>query len=130
MKRTHSLLNTTLVLLLFSVACAATAEEAPSISPADLHALRATEAAPLVLDVRTQKEFADGHLPGALNIPYDEVPDRLAEIKAPNGVVVHCAVGPRARKGEATLLAAGFKSVLHLEGGFLAWQAAGYEVAK
>ena len=130
MKRMHSILGATLLLVLISIACSATAEEAPSISPAELHALRATDAAPLVLDVRTEKEFAEGHLPGALNIPHDEIQGRLAEIDAPNGVVVHCAVGPRARKGEATLMAAGVESVRHLDGGFLAWKAAGYEITK
>lgn len=102
--------------------------DAPTIQPAALQAAREAGAAPLVLDVRTPAEYATGHIPGALNIPYDQVPQRLAKVEGPNGVVVYCMVGPRARKGEAALLAAGYAPVFHLEGGLAAWQAAGLPV--
>ena len=102
--------------------------EAPSISATELHAQREAGSAPVVIDVRTSEEYASGHVPGAVNIPYDEVADRIGEIDAPNGVALYCMVGPRARKGESALLAAGFETVLHLEGGLAAWQAAGLPV--
>ncbi len=99
--------------------------EAPSVSPRELHELRQGDAAPLVLDVRSKEEFAAGHIPGAVHIPYREVGKRIAEIDASNGVAVYCRVGPRARKGEAALLEAGVSKVLHVEGGYTAWQKAG-----
>lgn len=103
----------------------------PSIEPAELAArLQSVEAAPLVLDVRTQAEFDAGHIPGALHIPYDELADRLDEVDTTKGVAVHCMVGPRARKAEATLAAAGVKDIMHLEGGYRAWMQAGLETAK
>lgn len=104
--------------------------EAPSITPAALQARLQSSAAPLVVDVRTREEYASGHIPGALNIPFDEIPARLSEIDAPNGVALYCMVGPRARKGEAALLNAGHRSVLHLEGGFAAWQSNGLPVER
>ena len=102
--------------------------EAPSITASDLHERRASGAAPVVIDVRTAEEYATGHIPGALNIPFDEVAQRIAEIDAPHGVALYCMVGPRARKGEAALLSAGYDRVLHIEGGLAAWQAAGLPV--
>ena len=44
----------------------------PSISAAELHAQRESGAAPVVIDVRTPNEYALGHIPGALNIPFDQ----------------------------------------------------------
>ena len=102
--------------------------EVSSISAAELHARRESGAAPVVIDVRTPGEYASGHIPGAINIPFDQVAQRIAEIEAPQGVALYCMVGPRARKGESALLAAGYEKVLHLEGGLAAWQAAGHPI--
>ena len=115
------------------VAVAAFAEnprptEAPSVSAATLHAQRESGTAPAGIDVRTPEEYASGHIPGALNIPFDEVPTRTAEIDGSHGVALYCMVGPRARKGESALLAAGYEKVFHLEGGLAAWQAAGFPI--
>ena len=103
----------------------------PSIEPFELAArLQSVEAAPVVLDVRTQAEFDAGHIPGAVHIPYDELADRLAEVDTTQGVAVHCMVGPRARKAEATLAAAGVEDIMHLQGGYRAWTRAGLETTK
>lgn len=104
--------------------------EAPSIAPSELADRRAAGKAPVVIDVRTAQEYSAGHVPGAVNIPYDEVAARISEVEAPYGVVLYCMVGPRARKGESALLGAGYESVLHLEGGLAAWQAAGLPVER
>ena len=102
--------------------------EAPSIAPSELDARRAAGIGPIIIDVRTAEEYAMGHITGAVNIPFDEVADRIGEIEAPHGVALYCMVGPRARKGEAALLGAGYTAVLHLEGGLAAWQEAGLPV--
>jgi rhodanese-related sulfurtransferase len=102
--------------------------QAPSIGAAELHARLESGAAPVVIDVRSPEEYATGHIPGAANIPFDQVAQRIAEIDAPHGVALYCMVGPRARKGESALLAAGYEKVLHLEGGLAAWQQAGLPV--
>ena len=119
--------------LAFLLATAAFAEpqdasEAPSISPTELSERAASGTAPVVVDVRTAQEYAAGHIPGAINIPFDEVARRIGELDTPHGVALYCMVGPRARKGESALLSAGYTSVLHLEGGLAAWEAAGLPV--
>jgi rhodanese-related sulfurtransferase len=123
--RVYALAIAVLALL---VAPALAESEAPSITPSELSARGASGTAPVVIDVRTPEEYATGHIPAALNIPFDQVAKRISEIDAPHGVALYCMVGPRARKGEAALLGAGYTSVWHLEGGLAAWQAAGLPI--
>lgn len=47
----------------------------------------------LLLDVRSREEFAEGHLKGAVNIPSDEIEERISEISRDRPVVVYCAFG-------------------------------------
>lgn len=126
-------MRTFAIALLLFVAAPAFADteappEAPVIAATELSARRTAGNAPVVIDVRTAEEFAVGHIPGALNIPFDQVAERISEVDAPHGVALYCMVGPRARKGESALLEAGYTSVLHIDGGLAAWQAAGLPV--
>jgi rhodanese-related sulfurtransferase len=117
-------------LAVFLAAPARAEPEVPSVEPKDLQERLGSDAAPVVIDVRTAAEYAAGHIPGAVNIPYDEVAERISEVDAPHGVALYCMRGPRARKGEAALLASGYESVLHVEGGFSAWEASGLPVER
>jgi hydroxyacylglutathione hydrolase len=70
----------------------------------------------VVLDVRRRLEWADGHLPGAVHIPFHELPGRLAEV--PDGEVwVHCTAGYRAAAAASMLEAAG-RRVVHVDDEF------------
>src|SRR5262245_31665615 len=71
----------------------------------------------VVLDVRTPEEFAAGHLPGARNIPHDQLADRLGELAGAKDkdVVVYCRSGRRSAMALDTLSKNGFKHPLHLE---------------
>lgn len=104
------------------LACAAVRAEG-LISPQQLASSLATPAAPRVLDVRSDEEFAAGHVPGALSIPHDQLPQRIAELGEPGPVVVYCRSGRRVGLVEPALQAAGFE-VIELEGHFPAWQQA------
>jgi rhodanese-related sulfurtransferase len=77
-----------------------------------------------VLDVRTPEEFAAGHVLGAVNIPHDQLPNRIAEITGSKDkeVVVYCRSGKRAAVAEGTLAANGFTRLRHLEGDMIKWQ--------
>lgn len=71
----------------------------------------------LVLDVRTAGEFAGGHYTGAVNIPVQELKNRISELGSTNrAVVVYCAAGVRAGKAKQILLDAGFKDVTNAGG--------------
>jgi phage shock protein E len=103
---------------------------APVTSPADLVERLNTDRAPVLLDVRSAEEFAAGHIPGAINIPYDEIPSRLAELAEfrDTALVVYCRTGRRAGIAEATLREAGFTSVSDLDGHMREWTAARHPV--
>ena len=104
--------------------------EAPAISPRELEARLGQGGGLIVLDVRTPEEYAAGHVPGARNVPHDQVAQRAAELAGAGPVAVYCQRGPRARLAEAALQQAGRENVLHLEGGFSAWEADGLPVAR
>jgi len=106
--------------------------EAPSVSPTQVNAMLAAAPAPVLLDVRSPEEFAAGHIHGALHIPYEDVAQRKSEIPDGAPIVVFCAVGPRARAAEKSLVAAGIDParVLHMDGGMVAWEAAGLPVER
>ncbi len=73
-----------------------------------------------VVDVRGADEFARGHLPGAVNIPVDELRGRLAEVP-PGRIAVNCQVGMRGYLATRILMAAQ-RDVVNLSGGYQAWQ--------
>ena len=76
---------------------------------------------PFLLDVRTEQEFADGHIPGAVNIPVDELRDRLDEVPAGRDIAVYCKVGQRGYVATRILLHAGRRAA-NIGGGFTTWQ--------
>lgn len=84
-----------------------------------------------LIDVRTPEEFAAGHIPGAVNIPYDELPARLHELDGLQAeeLVVYCRTGRRAKIAEQALREAGFQNVRDLAGHMVAWTAASYPVS-
>jgi phage shock protein E len=117
-------LHRLLAIALLATAGATHADSTPKIAADELTERLAKEDAELfVLDVRTPEEFAAGHVPGAVNIPHDELPNRIAEItNAKNkDVVVYCRTGRRAAIAEDTLAAHGFKRVMHLDGDMIKW---------
>ncbi len=66
----------------------------------------------VVLDVRTPSEFEHGHVPGAVNIPHDQVASRFAELGAKDRpVVLYCRSGRRADLAAAELTRLGFTAV-------------------
>jgi len=82
---------------------------------------------PILLDVRRQDEFEEGHIEGAIHIPFDELPARAAEIGAPMDapIVVYCRTGRRAGIAEAALAEAGYTNLKDLEGHIQSWNSAG-----
>ena len=80
--------------------------------------------APLVLDVRSAEEFANGHVPGAVNISHEQVSARIGELDPAREVVVYCEKGGRAAKAAEVLSGAGF-TVKHLTGDMSGWREQG-----
>jgi rhodanese-related sulfurtransferase len=83
-----------------------------------------------VLDVRSGEEYAAGHVPGAVNVPYDQVAARIAELPKDRQIVLYCRSGRRVGIAAEVLAANGFKSLAHLTGDMPAWEASGNPVEK
>lgn len=80
--------------------------------------------APNLLDVRGRDEFAAGHVPGALNVPLDELGGRLAELRTSGTISAICQSGGRSARAAEQLAAAGIDAV-SVAGGTSAWTGSG-----
>ena len=88
------------------------------------------EARIAVLDVRRRGEFAESHIPGAQNVPLDEIPERVREIDREQPLAVICAGGYRSSIACGLLARAGFTKVMNVQGGTEEWQRQAYETVK
>jgi rhodanese-related sulfurtransferase len=112
------------ITLVIAVAIPAAAGELQRIAPDELLAALKTDQKILVLDVRSEEEYDSGHVPGARNIPHDQLASRIEEIRVVEAerIVVYCESGRRAGKAAAALQQAGFENVEHLSGDMKAWR--------
>lgn len=113
---------------------AAVQEAAPLDLPVDVDAQTVAQIRDrddvVILDVREDWEFTDGHIPGALWIPLGEIPQRVNEIPKDKTVVAVCRSGNRSSRATAFLRQNGFDNVHNMLGGMIAWEKSGYEIAK
>ena len=86
----------------------------------------------VVLDVRTTKEFEEGHIPGAVNIDVNgpDFEKKVAALDKSKVYLVHCAAGRRSAKACQKLNDLKFPQLYNLEPGFTAWQKAGKPVER
>lgn len=78
----------------------------------------------ILVDVRTADEYSLGSIPGAINIPVDELRNRLSELPKDKPIVVTCAVGLRGYLAYRILVQHGYKDVKNLSGGYKTWSIA------
>jgi hydroxyacylglutathione hydrolase len=83
----------------------------------------------VVLDVRDESEFADGHIPGSRHIPYGELAGRIDELAHEQPVAAVCSGGKRSGLAASILQREGFEHVLHVgHGGVGTWRRSGRPV--
>jgi rhodanese-related sulfurtransferase len=99
----------------------ATPDGIVEIGPAALKVLLDSAQPPVVLDVREDWERDAARLPGTLDIPMMEVPQRLAELPRDRAIVVMCHGGVRSMKIAHFLAQKGFGQLANLTGGIHAW---------
>ncbi|HEY8503482.1 MAG TPA: rhodanese-like domain-containing protein [Gemmataceae bacterium] len=78
---------------------------------------------PAVIDVRSPKEWEQGHIEGSVNIPLNRLAERLGEVPAGKRVVVHCEGGYRSAIAASLLQKHGVADPVDLVGGYKAWVA-------
>ncbi len=101
--------------------------QVPQIS---VHELQAANGQMQVLDVRTDREWKGGHVPGAQHIVTPQLPQRLGELDKSKPTAVYCASGYRASIATSMLKKAGFENVSNVPGSWHAWKEAGFPVEK
>jgi len=78
----------------------------------------------VVLDIRTPKEYAEGHIPDAINIDYkaDSFQSELEKLDRDTTYLMHCRSGRRSANSLEIFEKLGFRHVIHMDDGILGWQ--------
>ncbi|MEM7798529.1 MAG: rhodanese-like domain-containing protein [Chloroflexota bacterium] len=82
------------------------------------------------LDVREQWEYDQGHIPGITLIPMSEFEARVSEVPEDKTVILTCRSGNRSGQVDTYLRGLGYDNIHNMEGGIIAWEAAGLEVVR
>jgi len=98
----------------------------------EAHQLMTDDKSIQVLDVRTPKEYAQGHIKGAINIDYyaDDFAEQLEALDPNTTYLVHCRSGVRSGRSLPILKAKGISHLIHLDGGIRAWNSADLPVVE
>lgn len=102
-----------------------------AISPSSLVTLVNREGA-VIVDVRDGKEFSNGHIAGAVNMPVTSFDSRIVDLESYKGkpIVLVCKIGQHAGAAGRKLKAKGFENVRRLSGGMAEWTASNLPVVK
>jgi len=102
--------------MMFTVACYSATSETRDTITAEV--LLAIEHEALIVDVRTPEEFADGHYPGAINIPHETILDGLSQLGVTQvtPVILYCRSGNRSGQAEQALREKGFTEATNAGG--------------
>lgn len=101
------------------------------LSVAEVARLLAKDDTALLIDARTAEEFAEGHVPGAINVPINDLGEFMRNRDAANSrlFITMCGSTGRGEKAAALLSSLGVKDAAVLDGGLKAWKEAGHPVA-
>jgi rhodanese-related sulfurtransferase len=75
-----------------------------------------------LLDVRTDKEYKHGHIPGSIHVPLEDLGGRAKKLRKDKEIIVYCESGNRSIWAIKRLMGMGFTNLHNLRGGFSAWK--------
>lgn len=90
------------------------------MTPDDLAVRRASGEGLVVVDVRSRREYAGGHVPGAVHLPFWRA--LVVPLPKASGLVLYCGHGPRARIAQALLALRGVRHMCLLDGHYARWR--------
>jgi rhodanese-related sulfurtransferase len=127
-----TILNLILCCIIFSIQSCAQKPEGVVIVDADSMKTLIKDEHAIILDVRTPEEYAEGHLPGAINIDYrnEKFEEGLDTLNKDLVYDVYCRSGNRSLESTEIMKKKGFKNIYHFEGGFTEWEKKGFPVVK
>jgi len=121
-----------LILAVFlSMSCSFAQAASELVSPKEAFTL-STEKKAVIVDVREDDEWNEGHIAGAIHIPLKQLNGRLSELQQykDTSIITQCRSGGRSAKALDVLKAAGFSKVYDMEGGIVAWSKDGLATQK
>lgn len=123
MKKTKSIIVTLIVLL--SISCS-NSQNFKSVDVAEFKSILEKNSEIQLVDVRTEDEFKGGHIKNAKNISIasEKWSSSIGNLDKTKPVLVYCLSGGRSKKAAAELKELGFREVIELDGGYLAWSKA------
>jgi rhodanese-related sulfurtransferase len=80
----------------------------------------------VILDVRTKSEYDEAHIEGAINIPVQELEERIDELSKIDNILIYCRTGNRSSQAVNILKSNGFTKFYHMNKGITGWNSAGY----
>ncbi len=124
-----------ILITFISLSACSTEPEFQQISRQQMLQNTAAGKSQIILDVRSVEEFAEGHIPGAINISYEQIDSKLTKLDMLTNnkdlpLVVYCRSGRRAGIALDTLQKNGFTKIQHLEGDMNGWQSAKLPINK
>ncbi|MCP4427684.1 MAG: rhodanese-like domain-containing protein [Chloroflexi bacterium] len=99
----------------------------PSINVKTVNAIKDRDDV-FLIDVREQWEYDEKHIPDITLIPLGDIPARIKELPADKEIIITCRSGNRSGQATAFLRDQGLENVHNMEGGIVAWEAAGFPV--
>lgn len=120
-------------LVFFCVSCSPSSEPESGtayreVSVADVKRMLMSDSElPVVVDVRTPREFDAGHLPGAANIDVQspDFRDKISVMPLDEEIIVYCRSGNRSAEAVRIMQELGFKNILEMKSGWLGWEQSG-----
>ena len=125
MKKTAAFIFVFSLMLVTLLHNAWASENSPkSISGSELMQLIVNDQAPMIIDVRSLREYKSGHIPGAIHIPFRSNFARIEEIMDDYKrlIIVYCAYGPRASWALRNMRRAGFENAIPMTGHISKWK--------
>ena len=109
-----------------------TAQNGSSIDSKEAYGLIKADANIAILDVRTAKEFADGHVAGAVNIDVNQADfaQKIDQLDRSKTYIVYCRSGRRSSKAVGIMATKGFKNLYNVSDGFVGWNKNGLPFEK
>lgn len=114
------------------IACNSTAQNKVLISAKKMKTMLLQDKTLQLIDVRTPKEFEEGHIENAKNIDFysDTFKEEITKLDPNKPLLLYCRSGGRSGKTSKMLQELGFKKVYDLEGGILKWKEKGFKLVK
>lgn len=111
------------LIIALSLLCSAKAQQNYQTVSAEEFAKEIANDSVIIIDVRTESEYSENHIPKAINIDVqkEDFEEKVGKINTTQAVAIYCRSGRRSKKAAAIMLNKGFTKIIELGAGFNSW---------